>query len=283
MSLHALHSPSSPLSNSTSTSTSTSTSKTARRHLGSIPRGARDGARAGGTHDAEESLSPWGGRERPATAAEEVVFVDRLRQMTARPSQGSTEGALFQRYDITAVVTALRHAVTVDEMFRSAPGLRPESIAAAYDHVEALRRDAAAAWRALVAEPTAATLVDVGDRAAAALPAVISRLRSLLVRHPDHSMSLAEAIAAIDGEIVATGNRALELEYLLTNSTNRAVAAQAADLLVGEFRDGLWSLGSFLPPRVGTFVSNRLRELLGEHAPEVESFRARARSRSAVA
>jgi hypothetical protein len=228
-------------------------------------------------------LSPWGGRERPATAAEETVFVERLRRLTARPSQGTVTGELFQRYDITAVVTALRNGVTVDEMFRSAPGLRPDSIAAAYDHVERIRSAAADAWQSLVAEPTAATLVAVGDPAAAVLPAIISRLRSLLVRHPDHSLTLAEAIAAINQEIVATGNRALELEYLLTNSTKPDAVARAADLLVGEFRDGLWNLGSFLPPRVGTFVSTRLRELLGEHTGDIDTFTMRPRARTAVA
>jgi hypothetical protein len=276
MSLHALHTPS-------NTGSNTSGSQTSRRHLGSIPRGARDTARSGGMAHGAESLSPWGGRERPATAAEETVFVERLRQMTARPSQGAITGAPFHRYDITALVTALRHGVTVDEMFRSAPGLRPESIAAAYDHVERIRSDAADAWRSLVVEPTAATLIAVGDRAANVLPATISQLRSLLVRHPDHSLSLAAAIAAIDREIVATGNRALELEYLLTHSANPAEVTRAADLLVGEFRDGLWSLGSFLPPRVGTFVSVRLREMLGEHNSEIDTFADRPRARTAVA
>jgi len=276
MSLHALHTPS-------NTGPNTAGSQTSRRHLGSVPRGARDAARSGGAAHGAESLSPWGGRERPATAAEETVFVERLRQLTARPSQGTITGDPFHRYDITALVTALRHGVTVDEMFRSAPGLRPESIAAAYDHVEQIRSEAADAWRSLVAEPTAATLITVGDHAARVLPATISRLRSMLVRHPGHSLSLAAAIAAIDREIVATGNRALELEYLLTHSTDRAAVTRAADLLVGEFRDGLWSLGSFLPPRVGTFVSTRLREMLGEHTSEIDTYADRPRARTAVA
>ena len=227
-------------------------------------------------------MSPWGSRERPATAAEEALFVDRLRQMTARPSQGRVGGVAFQRYDITAVVTALRNGVTVDEMFRSAPGLRPESIAAAYDHVDQIRRNAVDAWETLVARPTAATLLEVGDRAMVLIPAIISRLRSLLVQHHP-TMTLADAIAAIDAEIQATCSRALELEYLLTNCANEALAARAAELLVGDLNDGLWSLGSFLPPRVGTFVSTRLREMLGEDTPDSNAFRAGARVRGAVA
>lgn len=277
MSLHALHTP----TNNPSSSGASTPGLAVRRHLGSVPRGARDNDRCGDVPHTAESLSPWGGRERPATAAEETVFVDRLRRLTARPSQGRATGDLFQRYDITAVVTALRHGVTVDEMFRSAPGLRPESIAAAYDHVERLRADAADAWRSLAADPSVATLVEVGDRAATVLPAVISRLRSLLVRHQSHSPTLEEAVAAIDVEIRATGNRALELEYMLTNSAHHDTVARAAELLVGDCTDGLWSLGSFLPPRVGTFVSARLREMLGEQ--ETESFRIRSRARSAVA
>jgi len=277
MSLHALRTPA-----PTSHGSSTGSGQTTRRHLGSVPRGSRDSGRTDDAQRTAESLSPWGSRERPATAAEEALFVERLRQMSARPSQGRVVNALFQRYDITAVVTALRNGVTVDEMFRSAPGLRPEAVAAAYDHVERVRRNAVDAWAELVAEPTAATLLDVGERAAALIPAVISRLRSLLVQH-NPAVTLEDAIAAIDAEIQATCNRALELEYLLTNSANPALAARAAELLVGDLSDGLWSLGSFLPPRVGTFVSVRLREMLGEDATESDSFRAGARARSAVA
>jgi len=279
MSLHTLHSPSNPAS--TGPTLSSGSPQTVRRHLGSVPRGGRDAAGQAPAR-MSESLSPWGSRERPATAAEEALFVDRLRQMTARPSQGRGSDASFQRYDITAVVTALRNGVTVDEMFRSAPGLRPESVAAAYDHVDQMRRDAVEAWETLVAEPTAATLIAVGDRAAALIPAIISRLRSLLVQHHP-TVTLEAAIAAIDAEIQATCSRALELEYLLTNCANEALAARAAELLVGDLNDGLWSLGSFLPPRVGTFVSTRLREMLDEDAPESNSFRAGARIRGAVA
>jgi hypothetical protein len=105
----------------------------------------------------------------------------------------------------------------------------------------------------------------------------------LLVRHPGHLLTLAEAVSAIDEEIVATGNRALEQENMLTSTTDHARIARAAELLVGEFRDGLWNLGSFLPPRVGTFVSTRLREMLGEHTAEVDTFAIRPRARGAVA
>jgi len=262
--------------------TFTGISQPRRRHLGSVPRSAR-GSVASNEAQTKETLSPWGGRERPATAAEEVVFIDRLRQMTARPSQGCKTGDLFHRYDITAVVTALRNGVTVGEMFRSAPGLRPESVAAAYDHVERIRRAGVDAWRSLVADPTPATLLEVGEHAALVLPAVISRLRSMLVHHhPGTTVSIEDAVAAINAEILATSDRALELEYMLTDSADPAGATEAGALLVGDLHDGLWSLGSFLPPRVGTLVSPRLREMLDDYA-DVELFAVATKSRQAVA
>jgi hypothetical protein len=235
-------------------------------------------------------MSPWGARERPSTAAEEDVFIARVRQLAAARTtssaptkQGRTGGAPFQRYDITALVTALRNGVTADEMFRAAPGLRPESVAAAYDYIEERREDAADAWRSLVADPTVDTLARVGEQAAALLPAVISQLRSLLLHHPDDPLLLEQAVAVIDREIRITGAKALELENLLTSSPHRSSVDRAAELLVGESKDGLWSLGSFLPPRVGTLVSARLRGMLGEQPSTAEQYRARARSSSAVA
>jgi len=213
-----------------------------------------------------ELWSPWGERERPSTAAEEAVFIARLRELSAGCTSASGE-VTYRRYDITAVVTALRNAVTADEMLRSAPGLRPQAVVAAYDHLEARRCAAVTAWQALVADPTPATFGAVRDDAALLLPVAVSRLRALLDRHDDTEL-FARTVAQIDRDIQATHGRALQLEGMLTGTAGPAAAAQAAELLNDAWGEGVWSLGTFLPTRVGTLVSVRLSSLLGEDRTE---------------
>jgi len=210
-----------------------------------------------------ELWSPWGERERPSTAAEEAIFIARLRELSAGCTPPAAGEITHRRYDITAVVTALRSAVTADEMLRSAPGLRPQAVVAAYDHLEACRTAAVAAWQTLVADPTANTFAAVCADAALLLPVAISRLRALLARHDDPAV-FARTVAQIDREIQATHVRALQLEDMLTGIAGPAAAAQAAELLNDAWGEGLWSLATFLAPRVGTLVSVRLSSLLGE-------------------
>jgi hypothetical protein len=214
-----------------------------------------------------ELWSPWGERERPSTAAEEAAFVARLRELSADCAPAAGE-VTHRRYDITAVVTSLRNAVTADEMLRSAPGLRPQAVLAAYDYLEACRTSAARAWQALVAEPTAATFADVNAEAGLLLPVAISRLRALLSRQPEDTVVFARTVAQIDREIQATLARAEQLEGMLTGSAGPAAAAQAAELLNDAWGEGTWSLATFLAPRVGTLVSVRLSSLLGEDRTE---------------
>ena len=215
-----------------------------------------------------ELWSPWGERERPSTAAEEAIFIARLRELSAGCTPPASGETTHRRYDITAVVTALRSAVTADEMLRSAPGLRPQAVVAAYDHLEACRSAAVTAWQTLVADPTSATFAAVGDEAALLLPVAVSRLRALLGRHDDPAV-FARTVAQIDREIQATHARALQLEDMLTGIAGPAAAAQAAELLNDAWGEGLWSLATFVAPRVGTLVSVRLSSLLGEDRHEV--------------
>jgi len=215
-----------------------------------------------------ELWSPWGERERPSTAAEEAIFIARLRELCAECPPVAAGEVTHRRYDITAVVTSLRNAVTADEMLRSAPGLRPHAVVAAYDYLEACRTSAVSAWQTLVAEPTAATFADVHAEAGLLLPVAISRLRALLTRDPADTAVFARTVAQIDREIQVTQARAQQLEGMLTGSAGPAAAAQAAELLNDAWGEGLWSLATFLAPRVGTLVSVRLSSLLGEDRTE---------------
>jgi hypothetical protein len=213
-----------------------------------------------------EIWNPWGRKARPSTAAEEEAFVDRLRVLAASvPGVKLGESRAYQRREITAVVTALRSSVTADEMLKSARGLRVEVVLAAYEEVELRRARAVDGWNAIVAEPAAKTLVEHGHAAAHLLPVAISRLRAIVLRDPADAAGFVECVDAFDRQVLLTRARALEVESVLSDGVaEQSVLAECEHVLYDEYGEGLWSLGSFLPPRVGTLTPNRLAALLGE-------------------
>jgi hypothetical protein len=242
---------------------------TAEAHAASIARDPRPHAAAHARHDATisriDEWSPWAGRQRPSTAVEEDAFVARLRELSnGGDRQESPQDRGRRRCDITVVVTALRSAVTADELLRNAPGIRADTMLAAYESVEARRAASERAWRMLAADPTRSTLDDVGSGAAGLLPLVINRLRNAVTARPAEAFAFSRTISLIDRRIRATQARALELEDQLAGSAGTAGADRAAELLHDAWGDGVWSLGTYLAPRVGTIVATRLRSLLDE-------------------
>ena len=239
--------------------------------------------RALGSTPRIELWSPWGNSSRPSTAAEETAFIARLRQLGF--DQCDSAGAVpYARHHITALITGLRNAVRADDLLAKAPGLRAHVLVAAYDAVEAARRDAARAWQMLVATPTADMLEDVGPLAAGLLPVVISRLNALQLRRSADAPALGRVVARINDEIHRTQCRALELEAMMqAEPENSSASARVAELLYDGCGDGIWSYGTFLAPRVGTLIPARVASLLDEHSVAGSRVRERERSFDAVA
>ena len=94
---------------------------------------------------------PWSSSGAISTASREREFIAELTHRAGGVADEST------RSDITAVLNALRGGLTIDQLFANAPGLRPERLYGAYERLEALRREASAAWSAIVADPGWAT------------------------------------------------------------------------------------------------------------------------------
>ena len=211
-----------------------------------------------------ELWSPWGGRRRPSTAAEERAFVDRLRQLAASEPSAGPSSQPPRRIDYTVVVTALRNAVTADEMLRIAPGLKGGATVAAYADIDFRRARSVRAWRMLAADSTRSTFEEVGGDAARLLPDVITRLRQRLCQRPGDALGFRRAVSTFNSQIHATHVRALDLEDMLTGSPGTARADHAADLLHDSLGEGIWNLSTFLAPRVGTLVTARLNALLHE-------------------
>ena len=225
-----------------------------------------------------ELWSPWGGTGRPSTAREEAAFVARLRELTNEQAGRGGRNAEYARHHVTAMMTGLRNSVCADDLLAKAPGLRPDVLLAAYDDVEACRREAAHAWQMLVADPSAEMLEEIAPIAAGLLPVVISRLRALRLRRSPDEPALGRVVARIDEEIQRTVARATEMEATMaTLPADSSSSQRVAELLYDGFGEGIWSCGTFLAPRVGTLIPSRVASLLGEES--VAGSRARQRPR----
>lgn len=220
-----------------------------------------------------ELWSPWSRAGRPGTAADEARLVVHLRTLAG--AEQATTGACsakapsYARQHVTALVTALRSALTGEQMLQSAPGLQPRALLAAYDDLECRRAISAAAWQAIVDVPTVESLATHGPTAARLLPVVIVHLEALRLRRKTDAPVLRATIAGIEEEIARTLHSTLLLEESLDGGRlSDAHESQVGEMLYDAFGEGAWSLSTFLAPRVGTLVPARVAAVLGEDRGE---------------
>ena len=210
-----------------------------------------------------ELWHPWVSRFWPSTAREETAFVADLQ---ARAAVGvDAAGRDFDRRDVTALVTALRCGLTVEELLARARGLRPARLLAAHRHLELARAAGQGAWQSIVATPTSAALAHFAPLAATLLPVIVGHLEAIDRRTP---RDLERGILTADAEISRTTQSVLLLEERLDACTAPSDRGRAiGSLLYDAYGDGAWALGTFLSPRVGTLVPLRVASLLGEDTP----------------
>ncbi len=115
--------------------------------------------------------SPWVDARRPSTAAEERRFRDRLFDMSSPAPVHEV-----RRADITALLTALRSGLDVEQLLARAPGLRPARLATAYDLLDSRRAASVSAWQSIVASTSADALDEHGDLAAMLVPRAVALL-----------------------------------------------------------------------------------------------------------
>lgn len=198
----------------------------------------------------------WPGRNYPALAAEEALLV---RDLRARGGDQSR----FDRADVTAMMNALRCGLEADDLLRRAPGVRPGRLVAAYDHLDAARRRAVAAWEVIATEQSLNAIV---DWAAAAAPLLEAPVRSMLQTSGIKGEDVVPARAArAVAKVAAVTAQALELEAVLEAcEPGEPEAVELGRKLYDPYRPGLWADPYFLPPRVGTLTPHRVADLLGE-------------------
>lgn len=194
----------------------------------------------------------WPGRHWPHTAAGERAFVAELARRARRRS------SRFDRNDVTWVLTALRAGATGDSVAQLAKGVDPGRLYAAYTELEALRHEAATAWRSLCRASRPDALERHGPVAAKLLPVPVTRLYTAGANLPEAAGSAAAEVARmhrLSDAVSAT------VEQLATVS--EPAAQLEARRLWAPSGACLWNDPYFLPRRVGELTPVRAADLLG--------------------
>jgi hypothetical protein len=203
-----------------------------------------------------EICSPWQGRQSPASAVEEIAFVEDLLDLV-----GGEVDVEFERRDVTVLVTALRNGLSVPQVRGQAPGIDPSRLLSAYREVDRRRSFAERAWSALEQDGTTDGVMRYGELAGQLLPAVVTRLAAFLGDEGRFELELAKARE----QVVRTTRRVRLLEdRVVASADDPERARELGTLLYDVYGHGAWSLETYLPPRVGTLVPLRLAALLGE-------------------
>jgi hypothetical protein len=129
--------------------------------------------------------------------------------------------------------------------------------------LDARRRGAVSAWRAIVSTPTSECLANWGDTAAALVPVVIGRLRDVPAVD---AAGLESLVAASAADIDRVGRLTASVEKDMSDlGVPPRRRAKLAGLLYGGAGTGLWHHECFLAERVGSLVPVRVAALLGEN------------------
>jgi hypothetical protein len=201
----------------------------------------------------------WPARHWPASAEEESSFLADLAAAVNMPDQ---KIARHERGDLTTVLNALRNGMSYEELLRVAPGVVPQRLLSAYRYIDKLRISSLSAFSELLAHPNQHTVHLHATQAAQLLPVPTYRLVAAV---SDPGLNLRKTVAAIKESIVTTMEVAAEHEDRLAHADLPAFdAVRLGRSLYDPFAGGVWSLPHYTPPRVGTLVPARVRDLLGE-------------------
>ncbi len=193
----------------------------------------------------------WPGRCRPHSVVGEATFVEELGRLELASDS-------FDRNDVTWLVSALRAGADPDTVVRTAPGVAPGRMLAAYRELESRRARSEAAWDRVRANPTAGTLEADGDQAARLLPVPVTRLRTGLSGDVDR---------VLEHLLVEVGRSRDVADDIAARAETLSGGPAEVQLLGRQ----LWSPSAgcmyndpyFLPRRVGELSPVRVSDLLG--------------------
>ncbi len=201
-------------------------------------------------------ISPFRVENKRPSALYEREFRAELAALAPLDSMPATAP---RRSTISALLSALRSGVTVDQLLDIAQGLSASDLAAAYNHVEKCRHDAVSALDDVIAVPTIERFRQVESRMRPLFPQLTDRLHELAEqRHPGF-------FAAVDE--VARQIRVMEhTVHWIEDGTEldaRDIVSSYRHLDDGQ-GGGVFHHQNYRPRRIGEIVPMRLRSLLGE-------------------
>lgn len=207
----------------------------------------------------------WPGRHWPATAVEEKVFIDELKDLSADFPTPLKSQPQYTRGDMTALLNSLRCGSTFQELYSFLPGLNARNMLAAYEHLAERLKESRVAWQRLVKDPSVSTVTHNGPDAIAVLPGIEDPLfRVRVVMGPHH---LPEQVAALNELVIENTQAATDKEAELEQTILDGASEQAIELgaqLYNPYRPALWGHPLFLPSRVVSLMPVRVADLLRE-------------------
>lgn len=198
---------------------------------------------------------PYGGRRWPLTAVEERVLVAELAEWEPQTPPTPTLGPAA----VAALLAMLRSGVALDSLLAQLPRLPPGRLRWAYERLERLRAEAAAACARLWEAETAAQAQAELWRARLLVPAASAQVR---VRAPTRDAEVAVKVAELGERARQEAQAAADVEARMAASRNPARCRQLGATLYHPGRPCLWSRPLFVPPRVGALTPGRVRALL---------------------
>ena len=185
-----------------------------------------------------------------------------MLQLRARLGQGAAL-PLPDRDSVSALLVLLRCGTPVEDALRLVPGLTPDRMLAAYDHLESARAVSVDAWRRIASEPSAHALLEHAEPASRLLPLAthLSLARGMAARSEEARRVVAEIAAEVDRV------QSLVCGIETSLASTRPGDARGVDVgsqLYNPLDPGLYSNPFYLPDRVASLSPIRVRDLLGE-------------------
>lgn len=206
--------------------------------------------------DTSTAISPFGPPQFTPTAAFEHAFRVRLAVLGGH-DPSPTVGP--RRCVVTALVVALRSGNSADRVLSLAQGISATELAAAYDHIERLRRRASDSLDLLFEDPTVGRFQALADSIEPLLPRVVTELSKTAV---DDSDVFPAAVRRVRDRSEELARKADEIDALLGSAdpSARSALARLDDGQCG----GLRHHPVYRARRVGDLTPHRLSLLLGE-------------------
>jgi hypothetical protein len=221
-----------------------------------------DGANVGNVEAAPRlyAWQLWPGRNWPLTAAEEAQFeADLLEVANGRKKRRLT----VTRGEITAVCNAMRCGLTVEELLKRAPGIKPTVLLAAYDMLEKLRLRSVNAWEQIVEQRTLESVVDHGYAARVLVPWGVGVVAAEVADASDEEIS--RRVDRVLARVAQTHEFADEIEAKIAQcDAPSAVGIELGRVLYDPYDPGVWDRSEFIPNRVGVLTPRRLARMLDE-------------------